>query len=105
MGCSRSIRRESIIADLAQFFKSFDEVEGAAVFGSLARNDPQARDMDVAVKFSKRSDLLSLGFLVYHMAKALGVSEDCIDITPEELEERRREISIVSEALRYGVEL
>jgi len=80
MDCSRSIRRESIIADLAEFFKSFDEVEVAAVFGSLARNEPQARDVDVAVKFSERSDLLSLGFLVSQMAKALGVSEDCIDI-------------------------
>jgi len=37
MNCSRPIRRESIIADLAEFSKSFDKVEAATVFGSLAR--------------------------------------------------------------------
>jgi len=49
--------RESVIADLAELFKSFDDVEVAAVFGSLARNDPQVHDVDAEVKFSKRSNL------------------------------------------------
>jgi len=72
--------RESVVSRLAELFRGIESVEVAILFGSMARGGVAVRDVDIAVKFSRRVGLLDLGFIVSRVAEALGVSEDRIDL-------------------------
>jgi len=72
--------RGSVVSRLAELFRGIESVEVAILFGSMARGEVAARDVDIAVKFSRRAGLLDLGFIVSRVAEALGVSEDRIDL-------------------------
>jgi len=72
--------RESVVSRLAELFRGIESVEVAILFGSMARGGVAARDVDIAVKFSRRVGLLDLGFIVSRVAEVLGVSEDRIDL-------------------------
>jgi len=82
------------------------------LFGSRARGDAlKESDIDLIV-VSRAFEGMSFTDRATHVLKILWregalppVDVDLLCYTPEEFEERRREISIVREALRYGVEL
>jgi len=82
------------------------------IFGSRARGDAlKESDIDLIV-VSKRFEGMHFADRATHILKILWregalppVDVDLLCYTPEEFEERRREISVVSEALKYGVEL
>jgi len=82
------------------------------LFGSRARGDAlKESDIDLIV-VSKRFEGMHFTDRATYVLKILWregalppVDVDLLCYTPEEFEERRREISIVSEALKYGIEL
>ena len=83
------------------------------LFGSRARGDSlKTSDVDLIVvsrffegmHFTDRSSLI-LRILWEEGVMPSGVDVDALCYTPEEFERKRREIGVVREALRYGVEL
>jgi len=74
------LRRESVLPRLAELFKGLGDVEVAILFGSIVRDGFTTHDIDLAVKFSRRSGLLDLGFIASQVAEAFEVSGDVIDV-------------------------
>jgi len=80
MKASRSLTIDYVLPRLKELFEGLRDVRVAIIFGSLARGSTSTHDIDVALKFAKKSTLLDLGYIVSKIAEVLGVNEDFIDI-------------------------
>ncbi|ADM27607.1 protein of unknown function DUF86 [Ignisphaera aggregans DSM 17230] len=80
MGCVKFVYRNLVLERLVELFRGLSYVEVAILFGSFARGEPFAHDIDIAVKFSGGGGLFDLGLLVSRIAEVLGVGEECVDV-------------------------
>jgi len=77
----KTLERNRVLQNLREQFAICDDVKLAMVFGSVAKRGESLHDVDIAVKLADRGKtLLTLGGLVYRVAKTLGVSEERTDI-------------------------
>jgi len=104
------VQKTNIIKKLEEFGQKLQselDVKKVILFGSYARGNP-TRDSDIdmivvspkfrGIPFYKRSRGLRKKF-------ALRVPMDIICLTPKEFEEKKKEISIVAEAVKEGKEI
>lgn len=92
-------------------FKQLNRFERIILFGSFARGEFR-RDSDVDLiivdkKFSGKNIFeRSKGLWIkWHVKQKLGYPVDFICYAPEEFNKLKKEVSIVSEALREGIEI
>lgn len=103
-------RRETLMKEIREFKKNLNEkipVQKMILFGSYAHGKPH-RDSDidlliVSAKFrGRRSFKRSLGFYEYW---TLNCPVDFLCYTPEEFNRLKKRATIVSEAVRNGIEI
>jgi len=92
-------------------FKRKSKIERVILFGSFARGD-FGKDSDVDLilidkKFRKKGAFeRSKGFWIkWHVKHKIPYPVDFLCYTPEEFEEKRKRIGIVSESVEEGVEI
>jgi len=102
--------REDLISNIQEFKKNLSDIidlQELIIFGSSISGDyTKDSDVDLIIvspsfrgkKFYKRA----LGF---HRRWNIDLPVDFICFTPEEFEEKRKQVSIVSEALKEGVRI
>jgi uncharacterized protein len=69
--------REKLHTELPSLRRQFS-VKSLAVFGSVARRDPQPNDLDLLVDFYEAPGLLGFMKLQYHLSDLLGVTVDLV---------------------------
>jgi len=74
------IDRERVVEKLSRLFSRLSDVKLAILFGSTARGSEHPRDIDIAIKFSRRKSFLDLAELVSLIARELGIGEDLVDV-------------------------
>ena len=92
-------------------FKKESKIERIILFGSFARGDfGKDNDVDLILvdkKFRKKPVFeRSKGLWIkWHVKHKIAYPVDFLCYTPEEFEEKRKRVSIVSEAIKEGVEV
>ncbi len=104
------VRETNLIVELKKFGKKLHEelaVEKLILFGSYARGKPRKdSDVDIIIVSPKfRGIPLFLRSRGLRRRFGVKVPMDIICLTPEEFEEKRKEISIIAEAVKEGKEL
>ncbi len=98
------IRRVRKFKEVAKKYK----VERIILFGSqVSGNIKESSDVDLIV-LSKEKDKLGLLQALYHewhINQKIDLPVDFICYTPEEFEKKKREISIIMEASKGGIEI
>ena len=103
-------RRNEVIKCLREFKEVAKKykVERVILFGSQTSGKTrESSDVDLIIVSEERQKLQLLQSLYHewHIKQGIDVPVDFICFTPEEFERKKGEISIVSEALREGVEI
>src|SRR3989338_9359887 len=102
--------RKKLIVKLKKFKKSIGS-QYMILFGSYARGDfNKVSDVDMIIvdKKFQRKDVFKRSkglWIEWHVKHKIGYPVDFICYTPDELNRLKHEVSIVSEALREGIEI
>lgn len=110
MGKRKNREIEKLLKEIKKF-KKINRFKEVILFGSYARGDfTKHSDVDLILvdkKFSgkdvfKRSNGL---WIKWHVKQGLKYPVDFLCYTPQEFEKLKKEVSIVSEALREGIKI
>ena len=110
MGRGKNREIEKLLREIKKF-KRMNKIQKVILFGSYARgNFTKESDVDLILvdkKFSGKSVFeRSNGLWIkWHVKQKLNYPVDFLCYTPEEFEKLSKQVSIVSEALREGIEI
>ncbi|MEM7826914.1 MAG: nucleotidyltransferase domain-containing protein [Candidatus Aenigmatarchaeota archaeon] len=110
MGKRKSEEIKKLIEKIREFKKA-NKFEKVILFGSYARGDfDENSDVDLVIadkKFKGKNVFeRSKGLWIkWHVKQKIGKPVDFLCYTPEEFNKFKKEVSIVSEALKEGIEI
>ncbi len=111
MGETRTKQKINDLLRNIRMFKSNNRFDKIILFGSYARGDfTKDSDVDLIIidnKFRKKNVFHRTKnlWINWHIKQKLKYPVDFLCYTPEEFEKLKKQVSIVSEALREGIEI